>query len=190
MANEVGVPYRCPQDSDALLVRVASPRHTTASSSTSRATLWGVLDNGLKTSTVPHLSLPMVDGNVRVSLEFLSQGTLGVADAMKILTQGVQVVKVSKEVFSCFESFVGCHQSGVLGKAEQKGHERIPLFAALTLLDVVNLTSLIFPQEHGRLAVERPHQRQKAPTTGETHQTTKHRIPGHEVKSADAIQQT
>ena len=142
--------------------KVASPRHCL---SASRAALWSASQPGGSRPPL-FLGLPMVDGNVRVSLEFLFRCTVGFTDAVWILTRGVQVVKVSKEVFSCFESFIGCHKSGVLVKAGQKGHERIPLLAALTLLNVVNLTNLVLPQENRRLAAESARTATNAPPLG------------------------
>ena len=108
-----------------------------------------------------HLVYNPLEGLATCWLKTSTVHTVGFAGAIWILTRGVQVVKVCKDVFSFFESFVGCHQTGVFGKAQQKEHP--PVRRPLTLLDVANLTSLILPWENRRLAVESPHKRQQAP---------------------------
>ena len=113
MADEVGVPQRCPRTRVPRCSggKVASPRHTTASSSTSRGALWSASQPGGSRPPLFHtLVFPRWWMEMFTCLSSSSPDALW-ASLMRCgsFTRGVQVVKVSKEVFSCFESFIGCH---------------------------------------------------------------------------------
>ena len=123
-----------------------------------------------RSSTVPHFSLPVVNADFGVSPEFLPNNSVYVPDSVR-LAHHIQDVQVCEQLLSWQQSLRDCPQRSVLPEAEEHGHESVSLLSTFSLVDVVDVTNLIFPEIRGRVSLEQLCKGQKLLTFHHAHQT-------------------
>ena len=80
-----------------------------------------------------------------------------------------------------------CAHTPVHPEAEEQGHQRVALFAPLTLGNHVRLSTVIFPQVRGGRPIEMTHKRQQTVASWNRCKTFKHRIARYQVIGPDSV---
>ena len=127
---------------------------STVRSAPIRHTLWP------NSSGVPDLSL----ANVELFLQ-------NVVNRSHPVWRGrdVHVIQKREQPLSIDQPCPDGFQRAVLTQSEEEGHEGVPLFSTLSLMNVVDVARFIFPQIKGRLAVEKSDVGQNLGTSWQLH---------------------
>ena len=92
----------------------------------------------------PNLCLTLVDPDACLAPQRSRQHPVDCSDSVW-MTDGVNVVQVSRQHLTFSDVGLDVHQSPVLAQTEEKGHHRVALFTSLRLHDGMNGSRRILP---------------------------------------------
>ena len=187
--HEMGMPQRGAQDHHSLVsgrqVVIPSPKNRIGVQHSS-CLLEDFHARRFNAPSIPHLGFPLVNLDSGVMPQLTPQNVVDVHDSLWP-ADDVNVIQKREQLLLWSETLSHSFQSSVLPHCEQGWHQRIALFTAFPLGDLMNNAEVILPNVRGSGIVELRHEGQDGIASLNGPKSIQHGSPGNEVECSDPV---